>query len=72
MVFGRRHGAADRLPLMGAGYGAQFHNEKPQFVPASGQTRHIPKTPHAKAFAAFMGGFFVSEARKNRHANATA
>ena len=48
-------------------YGAQFHNEKPQFVPAGGQTAHIPKTPHARAFAAYMGLFFVTEARKNKH-----
>jgi gamma-glutamyl hydrolase len=52
-------------------YVAQFHNEKVQFVPAGGQMEHIPKTAHAKAFAAQMGAFFVGEARKNKHSNAT-
>ena len=52
-------------------YGAQFHNEKPQFVPATGQTKHIPKSEHAKAFAAYMGSFLVDEARRNKH-NTTA
>lgn len=49
-------------------YGAQFHNEKIQFIPDSGQIKHIPKSAHAVAFAEYMGSFFVAEARKNRHA----
>jgi gamma-glutamyl hydrolase len=53
-------------------YGSQFHNEKVQFVPEGGQMQHIPKSARAKAFAAYMGEFFVEEARKNKHDTTTA
>jgi gamma-glutamyl hydrolase len=52
-------------------YGNQFHPEKIQFVNSSSGEGPIPRTPHAVAGARHLAKFFVSEARKNTHCNAT-
>lgn len=51
-------------------YGNQFHPEKIQFVHSPADP-HIPRSDHAVAAARHLAQFFVSEARKSQHSNAT-